>query len=546
MQRFTQLYTELDQTTRTLVKVDALRRYFSEADPASAAWALSFMTGRRVKRAINYKQLRDWASQESGIPAWLLDESYGAVGDLSETIALVLPPPAPEHVIEHSLAEVAETIITKLPMMGDDQRRDVITRMWRELPTERRFIFNKLIVGNFRVGASQKLVTRALAELAGIDPAVMSHRLMGNWPITQEFFQSLLSNEESGGATHPAQPYPFFLASPLDDINGLGEQNDWLIEWKWDGIRAQVIRRGGETIIWSRGQEIINDTYPEIADIARALPDGTVLDGEILAWENGRVLPFGLLQRRIGRKNVSPSFWPEVPIAFMAFDVLEFDRRDVRTEALSKRRGQLESLVANLPEQNVLLVSPTVACESWDECGDLKSSARDVGAEGVMIKRLSSPYGTGRTRGDWWKWKSDPYSIDAVLMYAQPGTGKRASLLTDYTFGVWDEGRLVPVAKAYSGLTDEEIRAVDKRIRETTIERKGPVRMVKPEMVFEIAFEGIAESNRHASGVAVRFPRMARWRQDKKSADADSLDTLKAILKSHQSRNDAAGAGARS
>jgi DNA ligase-1 len=400
---------------------------------------------------------------------------------------------------------------------------------WRALTARERFVWNKLITGAFRVGVSQQLLTRALAEVAGLDPAIVAHRLMGNWEPTAEFYRSLIAGQT--GAEDHSRPYPFFLATPLEEEpSELGEVGEWLAEWKWDGIRAQLLHRGGQVFLWSRGEELITERFPELAELGRGLPPGTVIDGELLPWQGDAVMPFAQLQRRIGRKTLGRKILAEVPVVLMAYDLLEFGGEDWRVRPLNERRSQLADLVAAVPAQGRWRLSPAVPGATWEELASARQDSRARQVEGLMLKRLDSPYRVGRQRGDWWKWKISPHTIDAVLIYAQRGSGKRASLYTDYTFGVWDEGELVPVAKAYSGLTDAEIRQVDAFVRKNTVEKFGPVRSVTPELVFELAFEGIQRSARHKSGVAVRFPRILRWRTDKKAADADTLTRVKALL----------------
>ena len=526
MRRLTALYAALDRTTRTGEKTAALRSYFTDAPPGDAVWTLRFLCGTRFRRSVSSRALRRWVSELCDVPPWLVDECYAAVGDLSETLALLLPDP--EQTVDLPLHRLVAECIE--PLAGHDEagQRALVERAWSMLDPAERFVFHKLLTGAFRVGAGKRLVTRALAEVAGIEPARMAHRLMGSIEPTAGAYTALLSTDGDDPAA--SQPYPFYLASPLESApEMLGPVEDWLAEWKWDGLRAQLIRRDGEVVVWSRGEEIITDGFPELAAIGRVLPEGTVLDGEILAWENERPLPFGDLQRRIGRRRVEPSLFPDVPIVLMAFDVLEHDGADQRAHPLVDRRDALVHLVETVGDE-ALRLSPEVALPTWAACVELKDTARERGTEGLILKRRAAPYGVGRQRGAWWKWKVDPYTVDVVLIYAQPGSGRRASLYTDYTFGVWDGDELVPVAKAYSGLTDEEIHAVDRHVRRTTVDRHGPVRVVAPELVFELAFEGIQESNRHRCGIALRFPRMARWRHDKLPRDADTLRSLRRLL----------------
>jgi DNA ligase 1 len=561
MKAFADLYTQLDETNKTSGKVDALVRYFESADPADAAWALYFLIGRRPRQAVSLPKLRAWAEEAAGISEWLFGESYDAVGDFAETVALLLDTPggvsqgrvvpSPETPTITLRSWIEDTLLP-LRAMPEEQQRTTVQRAWAELGGAERFVWNKLITGAFRVGVSQQLVTRALARVSGVEAPTVAHRLMGEWTPSSAFYQRLLAAED--GEADVSRPYPFCLAHPLeDDPATLGDPGEWQAEWKWDGIRSQLVRRAGQTFLWSRGEELVTERFPEIAAVGARLPDGTVIDGEVLPWKGG-VLPFAQLQRRIGRKELGKKLLAEVPVALLAYDLLELDGRDVRGEPLAWRRAELERLVlspgvvledARTENQEPLgvdgswfsvlgspplLLSPIVRSESWDTQAALWATARERGVEGFMLKRKSSPYRVGRVRGDWWKWKVAPYSVDAVLIYAQRGSGKRASLYTDYTFAVWDDGALVPFAKAYSGLTDAEIRKVDAFVRRNTIEKFGPVRTVKPELVFELAFEGIQRSSRHKSGIAVRFPRMLRWRTDKKPQDADTLEAVRALL----------------
>lgn len=566
MQRFTKLFCELDQTTRTNEKVAALEQYFRGAPAEDAAWALAFLSGRTPARVISTRNLWDWAAVETGLPSWLMEECYESVGDLGETLSLLLPSAGEGTALP--LSRIVSERLLPMRQLGEISKRQLLVQTWRELNRSERLVWNKLITGEFRVGVSRTLVIRALANVAGIEPAIMAHRVLGNWEPKAEDFRRLLAPEDHNDFA--ARPYPFFLASPIEMKvkagetveSELGAIGDWLAEWKWDGIRAQLIHRGGETCVWSRGDEMVSESFPELLQAGNFLPEGTVLDGEIVVWRNRRPQVFGELQRRLGRRRVSLRTQRDFPVSFLAYDLLEKGGRDVRNEALETRRGWLEEVLIEtrrkasaqqgaversteqatlslFPEGELtngdddgsfcLRLSTILTAHSWEELETIRSRARTEGVEGIMLKRRSSAYAVGRVRGDWWKWKIDPYVIDAVLIYAQRGHGRRANLYTDYTFGLWDHGELVPVAKAYSGLTDEEIRQVDRFVRHHSLEKHGPVRVVKPELVFELAFEAIQESTRHKSGVAVRFPRMNRWRHDKTPREADTLENLKAL-----------------
>jgi DNA ligase 1 len=544
MQQFALLYDEIDRTTSTKAKVAAMRAYFKTAPPADAAWAVFFLTGRRLKRLVPSAAIRDWTLAATGLAEWILGECYSVVGDGAETAALILDqlPSTPVRgtgapgITEEnlSLSQWLEQRVLLLRTQDPATQQARATEWFRELDRLQRFILLKLLTGELRVGVSQTLVVRALAEAAALDTTVIAARLMGEWSPTAAWYTSVLSAERSDDDR--SRPYPFFLAAPLeDDPSALGDVSAWLVEWKWDGIRAQLIRRAATVHLWSRGEELITHRFPEIAAAASRLPEGTVLDGEVLAFRDARPMPFSALQQRIGRQKQVAQLARTVPVVFMAYDVLELGGEGVRTRTLSDRRAMLERLLAG-PETDatraagVLRVSPAVSAASWDDLAKLREGSRERGVEGMMIKRLDSQYGVGRKRADWWKWKIDPFTVDAVLIYAQPGSGRRASLLTDYTFGVWDSGELVPFAKAYSGLSNEEIAELDRWIRRHTRERFGPVRHVEPVHVFELGFEGIARSTRHRSGIAVRFPRMLHWRKDKPAAEADTLETVKKML----------------
>jgi DNA ligase-1 len=523
---FTALYDALDRTTSTNKKVAALAAYFAAAPPADAAWALYFLTGRKIKRLIPSRVLWELTRDLTGWPEWLLEHCYAAVGDFAEAMALLNDRGDTTGSVALSLSRwITERVIT-LKDMDAGQQREAMRRYWSELDVAQTFVLNRIITGEFRVGASATLAVRALAQVAGVPPATMAHRVMGDWPPTGSFYAGLLAGAPSEPAV--SRPYPFFLASPLEqEVESLGPREEWLAEWKWDGIRAQIVRRQGEVFLWSRGEELLAGRFPELEAAATHLPDGVVLDGEVLAYRDG-VLPFAMLQTRIGRKKLTAKVLGDAPVAFMTYDLLEEGGADIRAQPLSQRRGRLQSLLEGASPR--LLLSPEVEAPSWAGLGALREEARRRHVEGLMLKRLASPYQAGRRRGDWWKWKIDPFTIDTVMIYAHPGHGRRATLFTDYTFGVWHAGGLVPVAKAYSGLSDAEILELDGWIRRHTIEKYGPTRAVEPSQVFELAFEGIAPSTRHRAGVAVRFPRILRWRKDKPPAEADTLDALRARL----------------
>jgi DNA ligase-1 len=530
LRAFAKLYDAIDSTTSTNLKVAAINGYFATAQPADAAWAVYFLSGRKLKRLIGAAALRAWLIQSSALPDWLIEETYSQVGDLAETIALLADVdtrPAPSAPTDVSLQVWVEHRLLALKGLPEPEQQATVTAWWRELPYLQCLVVNKLLTGGFRVGVSQTLLIRALAQHLGTDVAATTHRLMGDWEPTAGFWNGLAAPTSRG--ENRSQPYPFFLAAPLEQaVEALGERSAWQAEWKWDGIRAQVIRRGGQTFIWSRGEELLTERFPEISAIAAQLPDGTVLDGEILAWNEAGVMPFAALQTRIARKKLTPKLLADAPARFLPYDLLEYGGEDIRGTPLRARRAQLDALLKVCGDG--FINAQPLAEADWSRLAAWRQQARAHRVEGLMLKSLESVYGTGRQRGAWWKWKVDPFSVDAVMIYAQPGHGRRASLYTDYTFAVWNEQTLVPVAKAYSGLNNEEILALDRWIRQHTTERFGPVRAVEPLQVFELAFEGINASPRHKAGVALRFPRISRWRTDKLAAQADTLEQLRRLL----------------
>ena len=525
MRAFAELYRKLDETTSTNRKIAAMVDYFEMVPPEDAIWSIRFLIGRKPRQVVPTRKLMEWASELAGIPNWLFEASYDVVGDLAETITLLLPKSTGTS--DRPLNRWVEKDL--LPLRGADLKvqKKGICEAWRRMDDDQRFVWNKLITGGFRVGVSQRLVVRALSKYSSVDTATISHRLMGDWPPTADYFHRILSSDTKD--TDISRPYPFYLCYPLnDDPENLGPVANWQIEWKWDGIRGQVIKRDGQVFIWSRGEELVTDKYPEIKTAADDLPNGTVIDGEILPWKEGYPLPFSELQRRIGRKTVGKKLLLDVPVILLAYDLLEMEGQDLRSLSIRHRRNVLSDVISST---NIhILISPTVVAESWQQLKAFHRESRDRGVEGFMIKKLDSVYEVGRRRGNWWKWKIDPLTVDAVMIYAQRGHGRRAGLYTDYTFAVREGDHLVPFAKAYSGLSDAEIRQVDRFVQRNTTDRFGPVRAVTPQLVFEIAFDGIQNSKRHKSGVAVRFPRIVRWRHDKTVEEADTIETLKALL----------------
>ena len=528
MRRFTALYLALDATTKTLAKQQALEAYFRAAPANDVAWATFFLTGRKLKRLVHARVLREAACDAASIPEWLFDASYHAAGDLAETIALLLPQAA-----NRDDRSLSAWVVEELAPLASASPADVKGRLeaaWSRLDRDERFVHLKLITGAFRVGVAKQLVERALAAAFDVPIADVAQRLVGDWNPS-ESFTDLLRGTASTGAAISNRPYPFLLAHSLEaDPSTLGDVCDWQAEWKWDGIRAQLVIRSGSASVWSRGEALVSEAFPELVDAAQALPDGTVLDGEILVWLPSDPFPasFGALQTRVNRKQPGAKLRRDAPVVLCAYDLLEREGHDLRPEPLDRRRMLLERLLRANP---ALRLSPTIHTDSWSALAATRENARANRAEGLMLKRRDSAYGIGRARGAWWKWKVDPYTVDAVLVYAQAGHGRRASLFTDYTFAVWERDTLVPIAKADTGLSDEEIMRVDAWIRAHTLERFGPVRRVEPLLVFELAFEGLQISTRHKSGVAVRFPRILRRRTDKPVAEADTLTTLRALAR---------------
>ncbi len=525
---FAELVGIVGTSTKTNDKILALTHYFSVADAKDKVWVIAIFSGRRPKRIVNSTRIIEWCVEIANIPGWLFAECYHTVGDLGETISLLLPEAAKNSPqTSFPLHYYIEKFI-ELEKEQEAIRKNFIINSWMQMDQSERFVFNKLIMGSFRIGVSQKTIVNALAKLTNLTSSEIAHRISGNWDPSTIIFDELF-DEDSQLIDH-SRPYPFYLAYALnDEAHSLGNPQDWQAEWKWDGIRGQIIKRDNQLFVWSRGEELITDKFPEYEALNHQLPNGIVLDGEILPGMDGKPLPFALLQTRIGRKNITKKHLKEVPVTFFAYDLLEYNGEDYRSRPLEERRARLEKMVNGLPA-GPLLLSPKIEFDSWQQLADIRGTSRQMGAEGLMLKKKSSAYQVGRKVGDWWKWKIDPLVIDAVMIYAQKGSGRRSNLYTDYTFAVKDGDRLVPFAKAYSGLTDKEFAMVDAFVKRNSIEKFGPVRTVKPELVFELAFEGIAASNRHKSGVALRFPRMSRWRHDKKPDEINTLDDLKQLL----------------
>ena len=536
MKRFAELVRSLGTATKTNDKLDALVGYFEQADDRDKVWVIAIFSGRRPRRVVSSSDLIEYCIELTGFPSWLFEECYHTVGDLGETLSLLIPeeksgdPGVPLNFYLDKLV--------RLQKAGDDDRKNFILESWRGMTRNEMFVFNKLITGNFRIGVSQKMIVNALARVVKNDSSVIAHRISGNWDPQTFPFSELIGRESA--LTDISRPYPFYLAYALEeDLSFLGNPSDWFAEWKWDGIRGEIICRDGQLFVWSRGEELMTDKFPEYHPLQSLLPEGTVLDGEIICLSSAKSdridfspLPFAVLQTRIGRKNITRKQLTDAPVGFIAYDLLEYAGRDFRDHPQRERRAVLEKIIGEL-QLPFCRISPLIAFQFWDELNIIRSKARELGSEGLMLKRKDAIYQTGRKRGDWWKWKIDPLVIDAVMVYAQKGHGRRSNLYTDYTFAVRKGDQLVTFTKAYSGLTDKEFNEVDYFVKKNSLEKFGPVRTVKPELVFEIAFEGIAESKRHKSGVALRFPRISRWRRDKKPEEINTLEDLQLMLRQY-------------
>ena len=526
MKHFAELISTLESTNKTNAKIDAMVHYLNAAPENDKLWFLALFTGKRPKRPVNTNLLKLWALEIIQLPEWLFLESYSSVGDLGETLSLILPPP--ENDIQKSLSQWMTELI-HLKDQTDEEKKRYVTESWNGLDYTERFIFNKLIGGSFRIGVSKKLLITALSKYSDIDSNQLMHSIMGKWSVGDMNFEDLFT----GTNINPdnSKPYPFCLAYPLEkETEDLGNPEDWQAEYKWDGIRGQLIKRNEEIFIWSRGEELVTPQFPELVSALEILEGNFVIDGEILAVINDEVLNFNELQKRLNRKTITPKMLREIPVKVFVYDILEFNDEDLREKQLSERRKILENLIEKHPVENIK-ISQIITFEKWEELIEIRENSRENNSEGLMLKQKNSHYHSGRKKGDWWKWKVDALTIDAVLIYAQKGSGRRSGYYTDYTFAVKKEDQLVTIAKAYSGLTDKEIMEVSRFVTKNSLEKFGPVRTVKPELVFEIAFEGIGLSNRHKSGVALRFPRILRWRRDKKADEIDDIDEVKKLIR---------------
>ena len=535
MKEFANLVAILATSNKTADKLTALKEYFRVAKEEDKAWVIAIFTGRRPKRSLSGSLLSQWCVDIIGIEPWLFEECYHTVGDFAETVSLLLPENENAISPEHSLAHYINILIM-LDKQEEAVKKKYVIECWNELNKNEIFVFNKLITGSFRIGVSQKTMVNALADFTNNSPSEIAHRISGKWDPSTISFNELINSQP--GSSDFSKPYPFYLAYAIDEDNldKISNSNEWQAEWKWDGIRGQIIKRDNELYVWSRGEELITEKFPEFNILKEILPNGIVIDGEILCIKSSGdgfiPLPFSVLQTRIGRKNISKKQLTEAPVGFIAYDIIEFEGKDIRELPLKNRRKILEEIINNLNIDQIH-ISPVLNFETLEDLKKSRTRSQEYGSEGIMLKRKTSVYETGRKKGNWWKWKIDPLTIDAVLIYAQKGSGRRSNLYTDYTFAVKDGDKLVTFAKAYSGLTDKEFAQIDNFVKRNSLEKFGPVRTVKPELVFEIAFEGIAESKRHKSGVALRFPRMSRWRKDKKVDDINTIEDLKEILNNY-------------
>ena len=526
MKLFSNLISAIEITNKTNAKIEALVNYFKIAPDKDKLWLIALFTGKRPSRPVKTSLMKQWCMEITKLPEWLFLESYSTVGDLGETMALLLPEPT--HHLDLSLNEWM-TELKALKPKSEEDKKVFVLEAWSGLDQQERLIFNKLIGGSFRIGVSKKTLVNALAKLTNINANQLMHSIIGNWDIESITFEELIHGKHINYDN--SKPYPFCLAYALDkELQELGKPSDWVVEQKWDGIRGQIVKRNNEIYIWSRGEELVTQQFPELVEAVQNFKDDIVIDGEILAMKDNDILLFNDLQKRLNRKNVTKKLQKEVPIGFYAYDLLEYNGKDIRANAFEERRAKLETIFNSVALPRYMQLSFIVDFEEWKDLKAIRDNSRSINSEGLMLKLKNSPYHTGRKKGDWWKWKVDPLTIDAVMIYAQKGSGRRSSKYTDYTFAVKKDDALVTVAKAYSGLTDKEITEISQWVNKNAIERFGPVRTVKPELVFEIAFEGIALSNRHKSGVALRFPRIARWRKDKSVDEIDTIESVKALI----------------
>ncbi|MGB0914279.1 MAG: cisplatin damage response ATP-dependent DNA ligase, partial [Phaeobacter italicus] len=472
------------------------------------------------------KMLCEWAAEQADLPLWLLQESQAVVGDMAETIALVLPRPTCQSDI--SLSDLI-SLIADLATLREDQKRDRVQSVWDKLGVDERCLFNKLITGGFRVSVTQKQMARALARVSGLNETALIHRLAKGWKPDQiSFAEFIAADSEGDDASHP---YPIFPTRPLEGLPPkLGLARNWVSEWKWDGIRGQLIVRNRRHYIWSRSQELVTERFPELGRSADFLPDGTVIDGEIIAWQAGLPLPLNAVEKRIGRKTVPKALLRDAPCILMAFDLLEQDGIDLRPLPLKDRQARLQRLMRDVPCEAGLRLSEQIEFDDWNELTSIRAIARDRRTRGVMLKHRESPYPATPEQGNWRAWEVDPLTMDAVMIYAQSGQGRALTPVTELTLAVWSGNELVPIAKVRPELSTAELGELTAWIQKNTTQRFGPVRQVTPQQVFGLAFDTVCESPRHKSGISLRNPRLTRWHRDSPVQQATTLDDLRVLL----------------
>ena len=533
LNKFSKLFEDLDSNNSSNKKVNSLTKYFKLNNNLNNILTIYLLIGKKNKRFISGKSLREYYANIYKIPKWLIDECYSKVGDSAEVISLLLQDKLLEKNIKDdiSLNELINEILPKLKKLDENKKKLYIKSLWEKISKDNQLIFNKILSGTFRIGVSKGLVVKAISNMTGVDESIILHRLMGELEPIEETYMFLI-NQKLEQKELDYKPYPFQLANTFDErIKETISVDKYQFESKWDGIRSQIIKRSNNISIWTRGEELVNKTFPELIKIISHFKNDFVLDGEILIWDENKNRPknFSLLQKRLGRKSPSLKIQKDLPVVFMAYDILEINGKDIRSKILSERRNILEKSFSNLISEDKSIIGKIKITKlhqisNWIDLEEVKNSARKSNTEGLVIKDKQSEYVPGRKKGNWWKYKIDPMQLDGVLIYARPGSGKRADLYTDYSFGIWEDNKLVKFANAYSGLNNEEIRELDKWIRRNTLEKFGPVRSVKPELVFEISFDNIQISKRHKSGIALRFPRITKWRRDKNIMEADNLE----------------------
>jgi DNA ligase 1 len=518
--RFAPLLDSLAFTPSRLGKLRLMHEYFMSTPDPDRGWALAALTGELSFAGVKPAQIRDLVLER--VDAELFSLSHDFVGDLAETVALIWPK---KHGANHvpSLSEVVDS----MAVATRDSSGALLGAWLDALDATARWALLKLATGALRVGVSARLAKTALAE----DSTASLDEIEAVWHALHPPYTELFAWLEGRAARPELGDRPTFtplmLAQPLeeDDIPKLSPA-DYRAEWKWDGIRVELVGRGGERRLYSRSGDDIGAAFP---DLLATLNEDVVLDGELLVMRDGVIAPFNDLQQRLNRKIATSKMIADYPAWLRLYDILERAGEDLRPLPFDERRHRLEQWYRAAPRTR-MDISPLLPFTAWDQLREFRDTARERAIEGLMLKRGDSAYVSGRPKGPWFKWKRDALTVDTVLMYAQRGHGKRSSFYSDYTFGVWREAELVPVGKAYSGFTDEELRRLDRWIRDHTIDRFGPVRAVEPDLVLEVAFDSVHRSTRHKSGLAMRFPRIHRIRWDKPAAEADQVETLAKLV----------------